>query len=208
MDTERAINLAMFPVYEAVRLWARENKLEAPFEKISARLVDETTEALKPYFLKVRKALGICQIEIPVDLNRICQRIPDYALYASAAETSLHAVAEQVGFRNEQLDEFVRRLPSADPPCNHLFGDLVKVDGSGARWEVWFRSKYGSSQVVVVVSRDGVVLRECVVAAKDGPLYLEDDFPLKKTRLSADGFSILDRKGHVLASVAPAAELH
>lgn len=202
MDRERSVNLALFPVYEAIRLWVRAHKLKAPFEKVSLRLIDEKNAAMKPYFLKVRKAIGICQLEVPVDLEKVATPLPNYQLYISCAEQALEAIREQEGWQDEALSAFVRsELPKQKPPCNHLFGDLVKTDRRGTRWEVWLRAEYEHSAIVVVERNDDRVV-EHVVAEEQGPLYLEDRFPLAKTTIANGQFSITDKRGGVLASVA------
>ena len=206
MDRERLVNLAAFPVYEAIRLWIRSRKLVAPFEKIALRIVDKHSEALSPYFLRARNAIGICQMEVPVDLKDAVEPFPNYRLYISCALTALNAIREQMNWRCDELDHFVRDvLPEQNPPCNHLFEELVKVDAAGTRWEVWFKSEYEKSAVVVIARRGEQVIAERVVASEPGPLYLEDRFPIAKTAVKHGELCLMDKRGTSLAKVALAA---
>ena len=192
--SDYAINLSTFPIYEAVRLDLKSRKPTAPFVKIVVRLSDSST--VSRAFVTV--ALAICEVTLPVDLPRLAARLPAVPDIVDAAVAGLAAIRVETGFHDPGILAALERCRAQDPPCSHVFGKLVRQARSGVRCEPVLVARAGHTSLEVRFLGDERVLRADVVVDSKGPLFLEDDFPMRKSRVRGSTFELLDAAGRVL----------
>ncbi len=194
---EYSINVATFPIYEAARLDLKRRKPTAPFVKIGVRLADSSSWPRT----HVMVALGICQVTLPVDVNRLAAALPAVAEIVDGTRAGLAAVRAETGFHDPAILVTLERCRSHDPPCRHVFDKFVRVTRSGIRCEPILLASAGHTRLEVRFLNGEDLLRADVVVDAKGPLFLEDDFPVRKSRVRGAAFELLDATGRILRAL-------
>ncbi|MFO1030066.1 MAG: hypothetical protein U1F60_03215 [Planctomycetota bacterium] len=193
---QRAINWAAFPIAEAARLDLKRRRPRAPFAKICISLRDD--QDLQPHAVQL---LSICEARLPVDADLLAHESPATSRLVDLAFLGLDVVAAQLGFRDPDLASVLADCRSHDFPCRHRFDRLTRKSRSGTRCETWFMAAYGRSRLEVRFLQDGHEPVRAMVATEDGPMFLEDRFPVASSRLHHDRYQLLDRTGGLLAEI-------
>jgi len=198
-DHERqyAINVAAFPIYEAVRLDLKRRRPTAPFKKIVITLVDKTL-ARGP----VTNALGICEAPVLVDVEALFAALPAVHELVAAAREGLTEVARATGFQNEGILSALDLCLEHDPPCLVLLERLSRITRAKTHCDVYFLARAGETRVEVRFTRLGAELGRTVVKRSTTPLFLEDELPVRRSRLRDNFFELLASDYTLLASVA------
>jgi hypothetical protein len=193
----RALSLYAFPLYEAVRLALRQRRQQAPFRKIVLTLRDAKTY---PDTL-VGVALSICEALVPVDAEHLLIASTRWETLVDAATRGLKVVHNQTGYDTRDLLSCIERSGRSDPPCAFQFDKLARFDrASDIRAETWFLARPGHSAISVrLVASQGS--QEVAVCTRDGPLWIEDDFPVRSARMRGGHYELLDARRKVIASV-------
>ncbi len=199
-DQEQKLNEAVFPIFEAVRLRVKEEAIVAPFRKILVSIEDRTTAA--QWHGKPSVALGICEVTQACDIQALVQHCPDFCAYSTMAIESLAHIAGSLGWRNESLEDTLRRTAVENPPCSHRFGKLQKIHKkTGIVCDVFFFAGHQFSSVSTCFTDGDRRIQNVVVYEKPGPVYMEDDFPVVSSAITGSDFALLDRTKRTLASV-------
>jgi hypothetical protein len=192
-----AINVAAFPIYEAVRLDLKRRRPRAPFVKIVIRLANSA--AFAETFVMV--ALAICEVTVPVDMTRLAAALPAVPEILAVADDGLAAIRAETGFCDPAIHDALQRCREQDPPCSHVFDRLVRVTRSGIRCEPVLLARAGVTRVEVRFLGGERLLRADLVADAKGPLWLEDSFPMRRVRIRGAAFELLDATGAILCSL-------
>jgi hypothetical protein len=192
-DETRSVNEAAFPIYERLRISLREQRPRAPFRKLVIELSPTLT-------VLVRDAIGICEVEVPSRPPVLLATLPAVPLLVSAAQIGLGAVAARYQVSVSGLLSTLAEIRAGSPPCSYRLPKLSRKARSGERVETWFLSEFGSSRVEVRVFSTDPVPEVTRVALINGPLFLEDHFPVAKARIRTGFYELLDRDGAVLAA--------
>jgi hypothetical protein len=196
LDRERELNHKLFPLYEAVRLDLKLRRPVAPFQKIAVSFVDATHVRE----LRVSSGLGICEVSVPVNVEQVLSASSDLPGLVSLVVRGLEAIAHAEGFSDPMIVAVLQRCSRSDPPCSHLLVSLTKSSPSNVRCETWFVARPGHSAVEVRLwTADWS--RTLRVREAGGPLWLEDDFPVRTSRIRHNRYELLDAKRLVLAEV-------
>lgn len=193
-DVARPLYGAMFATSEPVRLWLKDRRFPAPFQKILVSLSDERTA--RPWHGHVMNALGVCEITEAVDVSTLAKDLHDHRWLLGVVVHALECVAKATGWRALEFEAFIANLRERSWPLMHYFDHLARVDKrTGATCVPWFSTRPGEATVGVRIgSRD--------VAIMSGPIMLEDDFPIAKTIIKGREYVLRDRAGRTLASVS------
>jgi hypothetical protein len=195
-DREREFNHRLFPLYEAVRLDLKARRPKAPFQKIVVSFANVNT--CPDVF--VMNCLGICQVRVPVEVEEVLSSSYDIHRIVAHVERGLEAIARTEGFSDPAIMTVLNRSSDSDPPCSHLLASLTRKAKGPVQCETWFLARSGHSAVEVRVVGAGWE-RQVRVRETAGPLFLEDDFPVRSARIRDDRYDLLDRDRGILASV-------
>lgn len=199
LEQQKAVNEGVFPVYEALRLWLKEQKVVAPFKKVLVSLSDRRTS--EKWHGKVMLALGICEVTEAVSLEELLQNQGQHGWTCLRILDALNHISSEAGWRNEDLVSLVQQVSLRKPPCSHHFSKLGKQHKNGVLCEVVLEADVGATGVKVQFSAEGQKISEIVVASRPGPLFMEDDFPVVATRIDGEHFVLLAKDKTVLAWV-------
>ena len=195
-DEHRIVNEALFSTYEPVRLWLKEREVRGPFRALVVSLADEA--AARRWHGLVSNAAGICEVTEAIAVPVMKDNASDHRWVMGLVKHALGGVALMLGWRSEELEDFVESLSASPLPLVHVFDGLARVDDStGLRCVPWLSVKPGETQVGVRIGD-----RDVPLVSKPGPLYLEDGFPIAKAAILGRDYALLDKGGRVLASVA------
>jgi hypothetical protein len=200
LDEQRSINDALFATYEPIRLWIKEQSIKAPFRKLLVTFADESLAAR--WHGTVATAAEVCEVTEALSLSLLRQKAEDHRWVIDAVQHALGCIAQESGWRCEELEFLLQGLSGKSWPLRHFFANLAKVDHrSGAKFEPWLAVQPGLTQIGVLVSAPGEETHEAILASKPGLMYLEDEFPMARSKLDESQFLLLDKKGIVLSSV-------
>lgn len=201
----RTADQAAFPIYEAIRLWLKERKVEAPFRTIVVSVTDVVwAEKMHgPNWGELRRAssvLSICEVYVIVanPIEKGCAGDPRWL--GDLVLDGLRRIDEELSWRNGELDEQVDRVARARPPCAHRFAKLHRKH-RGTACDLWFIAEAGRSQVKARFTLSGGHVEEVVLAEAHEPLYLEDDFPVRSVVVKDGVYIPRDREKRELAHV-------
>lgn len=199
-DEQASINEALFVTYEPIRLWLKEHVVKAPFRKLLVSFADESSFA--PWHGSVSTAAGICEVTEAVAPSLLRESAKDHRWVIKAIDHALKCVAQEAGWRSVALEAMLGELSDRPLPLTHFFESLAKAqERSGMKCEPWLAVQPGLSQIGVRLSIADEGTRDAILITKRGPLYLEDDFPMAKSKLEDNEFLLLDKNGKVLARV-------
>lgn len=199
-NEQRSINEALFVTYEPIRLWLKEHTVKAPFRKLLVSFADESSSA--PWHGSVSTTAGICEVTEAVAPSQLRQNAKNHRWVIKQINHALMRVAKELSWSSEALEAFLEKLSNTPLPITHFFATLTKAnDRTGVKCEPWLAVQPGLSQIGVLISIAGEGARDIVLMSKHGPVYLEDDFPIAKSKLSNTEFLLLDKNGNTLASV-------
>lgn len=192
-ELQASLNGAFFAAYEPVRLWLRERKPLAPFQKILICLDDERTA--RPWHGHVMNALGVCSITEAVDTSALVKHVADHRWLLGVVVDALGHVEKATGWRSPEFESFIADLSERSWPLVHVFERFARVDKrTGVTCVPWLSTRPGETKIGVHIGmRDVDVL--------SGPIWLEDDFPLAKAVIKGRDYVVRDRAGKTLASV-------
>lgn len=190
------VNESLFASYEPIRLWLRESDLRGPFRKLVVSFADAATSA--QWAGQVSNAAGVCEVTEAVTVAALREGASNHKWVLGVVEHALSCVATSTGWRSADLENLLERLSEVEPPLVHVFEHLAKVHASsGVRCVPWLSVRAGETRLGVRVGTDDIT-----VASKEGPLHLEDDFPLARTALRGDEYQLLGADGNVLARIS------
>jgi len=197
----RRLNRALFTAYEPIRLWLRDRSVEAPFRKTLIDLSDDPRE--EPWHGQATVALGICEVAEVVPSGELGAHVEDHRWVFARVLDGLEHVRENTGWNDIDLVEHVNHLQAGPPVLMHRLEALSKVDRrTGAQCEVWYRAAVGDCAVLARVTMPNRSPHTTVLASMPGPLYLEDEFPVKKSLVKDGCFVLLGPNKVELARVA------
>ncbi|EMO00169.1 hypothetical protein LEP1GSC112_1769 [Leptospira interrogans serovar Pomona str. UT364] len=197
---QKSCNEALFPVFEAIRLWLRERNISAPFRKIVVSIADYSVA--QEWHGDVSVALSICEVTEACDINQVHLKVHDYIWVSTLVLEALEHIRLETGWDNVELRNILGHIGTQSPPCAHLFGKLRKIDRkTGIVCDVWLVAAYKSTSVMTRFSYEGKQIGEIILVHKPGPLYIEDDLPVATTAIVKHSFVLLDRNRQPLASV-------
>jgi hypothetical protein len=185
-------NASFFPVFESVRLWLKENKVEAPFRKVVVTATDERVS--QQWHGSVTNVLGICEVTLGIDISSILEGSSRIPAMVSVIELGLRCVAASTAWRSEPLSSHLGRMRGSNPPCAHRFASLHR-EWRGVGCDALFQADVGRSAVIVQFTDPTGPVGEHTLIEKDGPLYLEDDFPLVASRVARGEYVLVGRRG-------------
>lgn len=201
LEERRRINRALFAAYEPIRLWLRDRPVKAPFRKILIDLSDDPRE--RPWHGQATVALGICEAAEVVAPGELGARVEDHRWVFARVLDALEHVREKTGSSYAGLVEHVEHLQAGPPVVMHRLEALSKIDRqTGAQCEVWYRAAVGDCAVLARVTMPNRSPHTTVLASMPGPLYLEDEFPVKKSLVKAGCFVLVGPNKVELARVA------
>jgi hypothetical protein len=91
----------------------------------------------------------------------------------------------------------VSALSASAAPLVHVFAGLSRIEKeSRVECALWLSVRPGETQIGARLGK-----REVVILSKPGPLFLEDEFPVKKSAIKDHQYILFDKSGTVLASV-------
>lgn len=93
----------------------------------------------------------------------------------------------------------LERCGRSESPCSHLFSSLTKSSRNGVVCQTWFVARPGWSAVELRISIADA-MRIVRVQEVDGPLWLEDDFPISFARIRGGRYELLDRTREVISA--------
>ncbi|EKQ84260.1 hypothetical protein [Leptospira kirschneri] len=197
---QKSCNEALFPVFEAIRLWLRERNVSAPFRKIAVSIADHSIA--QEWHGDVSVALNVCEVTEACDIRLVRLKVHDYLWVSNLVLEALEHIRLETGWDNVELRDVLGHIGTQSPPCAHLFDKLRKIDRkTGIVCDVWLVAVYKSTSVMTRFSYEGKQIGEIIVAHKPGPLYIEDDLPVAATAIVKRSFVLLDRNRQPLASV-------
>jgi hypothetical protein len=200
LDEEGAVNLALFAIYEPVRLWLKERVIKAPFRKVAVCFRDEAWSA--PWHGQVMNAFGVCQVNESVDIAVLRQNAEDPRWVIAGVEHALSCIASALGWRSEELEGFLAATSEKTWPLIHFFDRLTRIDKiSGTKCVPWLSARPGQTEMGVrLVAKDNAE-RDVTLLSTPYLLVVEISFALAKTAIRGREFLLLDKTGKVLASV-------
>lgn len=199
LGEQKAVNLALFATTEPVRLWLRERRFDAPFQKLLVSLTDAQTASQGHGSVTVVE--GVCEISEAVDVEEVRTKALDHRWVLGIVKDALTRVADQTGWRSAELEEHLDALAASSKPLVYSFDKLAARDkASGTECVPWYRSRPGLFEIGVRITRAGRS-RDVVVVHSTTPLYLEDSFPLAATRIKDSQLQLLDKNKKPLATV-------
>ena len=191
----KSMNEDLFPSFEPVRLWLRENSVEAPFRKI----VIELKKGPKETSGRVLIVGGICEISIHFadepngDLVRDSNRLGRVVLDACSR------IALSTGWDGARLSSAVKHLLARDVPRVHFFASLCRTERkSGIECVPWLSMNYSDYEFGVRIGA-----RDVVVASRQCPIYLEDEIPRMGSAVRSGHFQILSGPKKVVFASVP-----
>jgi hypothetical protein len=196
----RNVNGRCFVVYEIVRLWCKEHKVDAPFQKLAVTLMVDHP-LLSSTDRKVTNDGRVCEVFLLVGADQVELRSRDPSWVAGQIQTALSLVAKATGWRCEQLIGFVQAIAMQELPLRHEFERLARTDKvTGQKCVPWMSTMEGEYRIGIRIGQ-----RDAVVLQKAEPIWLEDDFPLARIAIRGREIVLLDSKGAALAHVSIAA---
>jgi hypothetical protein len=196
-----ALNRGLFPTYEAIRLWLKERRIDAPaFRKIAIEI--QTDPAMHEFGGLVTVVLSLCMVKVNASVDEARARGSDPAWIGEQVRRGLDAIRAKVGWSCEPLVEFTREVERSRPTCRHLITKFTKTDRrTRTRCEVWMEADRETSRVVVRAKHLDGTETETVVAERSGSLFLEHSFPIATAHIHKHWFVLMEKDGHELVRV-------
>lgn len=191
---QRALNWAAFPVAEAVRLDLKQRRPEAPFAKIQVTLGPDFDLEPRPHV-----ALGICEVFLRVDLDRLAAELPATRSFVDLTLSAMKVIGAHAGFLDPGIGAVLTKCCEQVPPCQQRLDRLTRTTRDGIRCETWFVAEYGLSRVEARFFAGEVEILRASVFDHVGPLILEWSFPVARSRVGSGRYELLDRSGGLLA---------
>src|SRR5690349_1404690 len=123
LDTERAVNIALFTSFELVRLWLKERKISAPFDKIVIEFRDISVNP--DWHGDVTNVDGLCHVMYAVDLSELQGRAEHHRRVLGVTEHALQFLSKALGWQCDDLERFVSELRERPLPLVHYFEGLA-----------------------------------------------------------------------------------
>jgi hypothetical protein len=200
LDEEIAINIALFAIYEPVRLWLKERVIKAPFRKVVVTFSNEAWSA--PWHGQVTNVFGICEVNESVDVAVIQQNAGDHRWVIARVEHALSCIASALGWRSEELEGFLAATSEKPWPLIHFFDRLTRIDKiSGTKCVPWFSTRPGQTEVGVRLVAKDTTERDVTLLSTHDFVFVEYFFAFTKSAIRGREFLLLDKTGKVLASV-------
>jgi hypothetical protein len=203
-DACKSVNEALFSTYEPVRLWLKEQSIQAPFRKLVVEFDDESLSA--GWHGHIANAIGVCLVTEAIDVSELRRCAKYHSWVLKFVHHALESVSVSLSWRSEELNAFILALSAQPKPLTHYFERWTRTDkASGVKCVPWFSTQPGLSKVGVRLVSPSGAERNVIVAENALPLYMGDDFPIAKCSVRNSSFVLMDKAGLVLASV-PIAE--
>lgn len=200
LDRPKPRNQALFATTEPVRLWLKAQRFDAPFIKLLVTLQDVAVG--RGTHGRVMLVEGICEVTEEVDTTELDRDVLDHRWVLGIVKHALSCVAEKLDWRSEPLEGHLDALAASPLPLEYVFDQLAAHDkASGTTCVPWYRSRPGSFEIGVRITRSGEP-REVVVRQSSEPLYLEDDFPMAALKIRNSQLIIVDKRKAPLATIA------
>lgn len=200
-EQQAEVNKIAFASAEPLRLWAKEHAVRAPFSKLVVELGDpETARGMNGANPVLH---SICHVILGVELVAVQERISDLRWTMGMIQAALDRVVGDaaINWASPSLGERVSELASQSWPVRHYFERRKRVvRRGGAVCVPWFETRPLLTRIGVRIDNHDVELM-----VEDRPIYLEDTFPMARTRIDGQDFVILAKDGRTLARV-PLAE--
>jgi hypothetical protein len=195
------LNQDLFPSYEIVRLWLHDVKIIAPFRKIliTIRCSDQD---LGEQYPPVMNALNICEATKTIRPANLSATIKDRQSLFEILKDCIETIKREIGWYSSELMAKLDKLSQMDFPYVHTLDKLTKVDKrSGIECKTVFILQPRNYQVLVQCFLKGVLTQTVTVLEKKDPLWLEDDFPARKSLIIKNVYNLFDKKGAILHSM-------
>lgn len=176
----KTVNHACFPIYESLRLWLKEHKVQAPFRKIVVELRDSTTSS--DWHGRASNILGICEVNEAVDPEALKLCGQDTEWIAARVIKGLEHIKAEIGWSDDGLREHAETVACAHPPCSHIFKKLRKRF-SGTICDVWLVADVGHTIIKASFTLPNGESMEVVLAEANRPIFLEDDYWIKSAEV-------------------------
>src|SRR5262249_9876165 len=150
-------------------------------------LVDESWSA--KWHGNVSNAIGICEATEAVDVAMLVEKARNHRWVFNIIEHALGCVARSTGWRSEELESFIRAASERTLPLVHFFERFAQVDRvSGVKCVPWLSTRPGETQIGVRFLSTDNAARDVTILSNPEPIYLEDDFPMVKSRIRRPDF--------------------
>jgi hypothetical protein len=175
-DVAKGVNGACFPVYESLRLWLKDRKVEAPFRKIVIDIRDASKHA--DWHGRAFSALGVCRVNEAVDPVVLRAHAQDTEWLASLVLDGLDHIEAETGWANEELRMCAALTARSHPPCAHRF-EQTRKRYKGTVCDTWFEADVGYSVVKARFTLPSGETRDVVLAEEAGPISLQREYYVK-----------------------------
>jgi len=201
VSEQKRINEALFTVYEIIRLWLKDNRIEAPFRKIAITLIDSNV-ALK-WHGKAAIAIDVCEVTEAIELSELRKKYEDHIWIISIIRHAMECVFTTTGWRSDVLEEMISLLSKKQFPFIHRFANFVHTDGkSGIKYQLWLSTRPNETKIGIRLSKEKNGVQDIVLMEKKGPIFLEDDFPIAKMKIEYPYLLIFDVNDRELSKIA------
>ena len=144
-------------------------------------------------------ALGICEVFVRVDLDRLAAELPATRSFVDLTRSAMDVVGAHAGFLDPGIGAVLTKCCEQVPPCQQRLDRLTRTTRDGIRCETWFVAEYGRSRVEARFFAGEVEILRASVFDHVGPLILEWSFPVARSRVGSGRYELLDRSGGLLA---------
>ena len=195
VSTQREINHGLFASFEPIRLWLREQRHRAPFQKLLLEFVGPEHELSMPLTVE-----GMCWANDVVSAEELRLGSASNRWVLPRLSSALGRISQALHWRLPELETEIARLSSLDWPITYAFEKLARTPRRGFRIHPWLRLRPGESVVGATISGPGTN-REVTLRSAVGPLFLEHEFPIARAVVENEQYFLIDRRGFPLASI-------
>lgn len=191
---------ASFAVAERIRLWLKDNNVEAPFRKLLVMIHGDQTPHSS--IGQVSITLGVCQVRVSVAAETLRLDNDDLRWMVRCTMNALTCVQQNAEWSSSNLETFVRQLYLSRMPFVHFFPNLVRRHVALQKTcSTWISFELGRTRIGIDVVSTGAEARNIVLIDKLGPLSVEAEFSVADAMLLGNTYVLLDTKRRELAAI-------
>jgi len=200
-EDRRKMNVALFATYYPLTLWLGVRRMKTPFMAFQVLLSDACVPNPLPPFIGHCEG-GTCVVQEPVDYVVLREQAGNPRWVVDIVKISLGRVAEKRGWRSPEFEAVLEEFAGTRWPAIHFFEKLrANERRSGLSCVPWMSFQPALTKIGIRISQPGKPNRDVEVLSKNDPLWYEDDFPMRKSKIQSGHFLLLDKDGNPLASV-------
>ena len=197
IDLKR-INWNLYAHYEYIRLQIYEQSILSPARKLLITLVDDKTHT--KWHGHVTNALSICEVTEAIDINDLKDISINRDKIYKIIMHSLTCIEKEIGWSSKGLYQIIKSIKSDYPYSYNLSKHNKKDKHSGMICSLWMIMQPNDYKIEFRQTNKTHQSESVPIIKQHHPIYLEDDFPIYKTKIMDNKFHVIDKHEQVMKS--------